>query len=79
MNPVATGIVAGALILGGQWARKKGPSIDNAVGIAGIAVILAVMEQVNVKLAHGFSVLILVSLTVVHLPAIVKSLGYGEK
>lgn len=79
MNPIATGIVAGALIVGGQWARNKAPTVDNAIGIAGIALSLALLEQINLKLAHGFSVLILVSLAVVHLPTIVKALGYGEK
>lgn len=79
MNPVATGIVAGALIVGGKWARDQSPSIQNAIGIAGIALGLALLEQMSVKLARAFAVLILISLAFVHLPTIVKSLGWEGK
>lgn len=79
MNPVATSLVAGALILAGKWARKEGPTIDNAIGIAGIALSLALLEQINVKLSRAFATLILVSLAIVHLPTIVQSVGFGKK
>lgn len=77
MNPVATAIISGALIVAGKWARNQAPTIQNAIGVAGIALGLALLEEANEKLARAFAALILVSLTIVHLPTIVKSLGFG--
>lgn len=72
MNPVASAIVAGVLIIAGKWARGQEPKIDNAVGIAGIALGLALIEQMDEKLARAFGVLIVVSIAVVHFPTIAK-------
>jgi hypothetical protein len=78
VNPVATAIVAGALIVGGKWARNQTPNVDNAIGVAGVALGLALLEEASVKVSRAFAALILISLAVVHLPTIVKSLGFGE-
>jgi len=78
MNPINVAIAAGALVILGKWARDKPPNIDNAVGIAGIAIGLSVIEQMNEELASAFGVLILVSLAVVHLPTIAKAAGFGK-
>lgn len=78
MTPVVASLVAGALVLGGTVARGKKPGIDNAIGIAGIALSLALLDQMNEKLARGFGTLIVVAIAVVHFPAIVKATGLGE-
>jgi hypothetical protein len=78
VNPVATSLVAGGLIVMGKWARGQGPNVNNAIGVAGIALSLALLEQFNLKLAHAFAALILVSLSIVHLPTIVKAVGFGK-
>lgn len=75
MNPISTALTVGVLIILGKWARKQSPTIDNAIGVAGIAVGLAVLEQVNEPLAKGFGTLILVSVTIVHGPKIVEAAG----
>lgn len=77
LNPVTTAIITGALVVGGKWARGQSPNIDNAVGVAGIAIGLAVIEQMNEGLAAAFSALILVTVAIVHFPAIVKASGLG--
>ncbi len=78
MSPVATGLVAGALVIGGKWSQDKAPNIDNAVGIAGIAIGLALIEQASERLANAFAALILVSLAIVYLPSIVKAVGFSK-
>lgn len=71
-------MAAAALVVGGKWARGAAPNIDNAIGIAGIALGLAMLEQFNVKFAKAFGVLILMSLAVVHLPTIVQAAGLSK-
>lgn len=71
-------MVAGALLTAGKWARGQTPTVQNGIGIAGIALGLALLEQINAQLAKAFGVLILVSIAIVHLPTIVKELGFGD-
>lgn len=78
MNPVATAVISGAIIVAGKWARRQDPTIENAIGVVGIALSLAFLEQIDVRLSHAFAALILVSLAIVHLPTIVKAAGLGE-
>lgn len=73
MNPIATALVAGTLIIVGKWSINQSPNIDNAIGVAGIAVGLAVLEQANVKLSRAFGALILLSVTIVYFPKIAKA------
>lgn len=78
MNPVATAMVSGGLIVTGKWARGQAPTVQNGIGIAGIALGLALLEQFNVGLSRSFGALIVISLAVVHLPTIVKELGFQK-
>lgn len=78
LDPVETAVITGALVVGGKWARGKSPNIDNAVGIAGVAICLAILETMNKQFASAFAALILVTVSFVHLPAIVKAAGFGK-
>jgi hypothetical protein len=78
MNPVVAAVVAGAIIVAGKWSKGKSPSVDNAVGVAGIAIMLSLIETGNAKLANSFAWLILVSLSVVYIPSIVKAAGLAD-
>lgn len=79
LDPVTTAVITGALVVGGKWSRGQKPNIDNAVGVAGIAIGLAIIEQMNEGLAAAFSVLILVTVAMVHFPAISKAAGFEIK
>ena len=79
LNPVTTAVVTGALVVGGKWARGQSPNIDNAVGVAGIAIGLAVLEQFSQPLSAAFATLILVTVAMVHFPAISKAAGFEIK
>lgn len=73
MNPVVVALTSGALILAGKWSQDKAPNIDNAVGVAGIAVGLALLDQVSPKLSSAFGTLILVSIAVVYIQPIANA------
>jgi len=79
LDPVTTAVISGALVVGGKWARGQSPNIDNAIGIAGIAIGLAIIDQMNADLASAFAALILVTVAIVHFPAIVKAAGFESK
>lgn len=78
MKPIPTAILVGVLVVLGKWARDKSPNIDNAIGVAGVAIGLAMIESVNAKLAHAFGTLIFVSVLIVHFPKIVKETGLAK-
>jgi len=75
VNPVTVALSTGVLVVLGKWARGQEPNIDNAIGVAGVAIGLAILDQIDGKLARAFGVLILVSVAVVHLPEIAKKAG----
>ena len=79
LNPVTVAVTTGALVVLGKWSQGQAPNIDNAIGIAGIALGLATIDQMNAKLASAFGLLILVVVAMVHLPNIVKATGLGNK
>lgn len=75
MTPVAAALTAGAMIVVGKWSKGKGPTLENGIGIAGIAIGLALMEQANKKLAVSFGWLIVLSVTIVYFPSIAEGTG----
>lgn len=75
MNPVAAAVLVGALVLGGKWADGKAPSIQNGIGVAGIAISLSIIEQANARLAGAFAWLIVLGVAVVYFPKIAKGTG----
>lgn len=75
MNPVAAAVITGALVVAGKWSKGNTPTVDNGVGIAGIAVGLALLEQGSPKLATAFGWLIVMSVAIVYIPSIVKGAG----
>jgi hypothetical protein len=78
LNPVSVAVVSGALVVLSKWAQNKSPTVDNAVGVVGIAIGLAILEQMSEQLAAAFAVLILVTIAMVHFPIIVKAAGFGK-
>jgi len=75
MNPVSVALTVGILVVLGKWSRGKEPNVDNAIGVAGVAIGLAALEQINEPLAKGFGVLILVSVATIHVPKIAQAAG----
>jgi hypothetical protein len=75
MNPVTVSLAVGVLVVLGKWSRDQSPNIDNAIGVAGVAIGLALLDQIDGRLSKAFGTLILVSVAVVHLPEIAKKAG----
>lgn len=78
MNPVAAAVIVGALVVGGKWADGKAPTLQNGVGVAGIAVSLAVIESANERLATSFAWLIILGSAIAYLPKITKATGLSK-
>lgn len=79
MKAVPAAVVAGAIVIAGKWAVGKEPTVENGVGIAGIAVGLALLEQANPKVASAFAWLIVLSVALIHLPKIADAVSGPKK
>lgn len=66
MSPVVVAVVVGAITTLGKWANGKTISIDTVVGIVGVAVGLAVLDQINKDLSKAMGILVVVGVTVAH-------------
>lgn len=78
MNPITASLVTGALVVGGKLARGDAPTIENGLGVVGVAIGLAVLNEMNSEFASAFGTLIVVAVAIVHFPAIVKATGLAE-
>lgn len=78
MNAVGAALVVGALVVGGKWADGKAPTLQNGVGVAGIAVGLALIEQADAGLASAFAWLIILGSAIVFFPKIVQGTGLAK-
>lgn len=78
MNPVAAGVITGAMVVVGNWADGKTPTINHAIGVAGLTIGLALMDQANDKLATMFAWLIVLTVSFVYFPKIVKATGLSD-
>jgi len=78
MNPIPAAILTATITTLGRWAKGKGMTVDTVVGLVFLAVFLAALEQANAKLARAFGALIVVSVAIVHLPAILPNMK-GKK
>lgn len=70
MNPIVVGLLLGAVTTVARWARGKTMTVDTVVGVAGVAIGLAVVDQMNKDLAKAMGTLIVVSVVIVQGPAI---------
>lgn len=76
MNPIAASLVVGALVVGGKYARGKSPTIENGVGIAGVAIGLTLLTDINDKFGRTFSALVVLVVALAHFPVIAKKAGF---
>jgi hypothetical protein len=74
MKAVPAAVVVGALVAGGSAARGKSPTIYHGIGIAGVAVGLALLEQGDAKLASAFAWLIIAGTAMAHFDVISKGI-----
>jgi hypothetical protein len=75
MNPITSALVIGGFIITGKWSQDDSPTMKNAVGVAGIALILAFFEQINEQFSKAFGALIVFVVAAMYLPHIVEAVG----
>lgn len=78
MEPVPASLVVGSLVVAGNVSAGKAPTLTNAVGVAGVAVALALIAQVSPKMSSSFAWLIIFGMAIIHLPTIVTK-TFGKK
>lgn len=79
MNPVLAALIVGAITTFGKWARGKTLDIETVVGVVVLAVCLAVIDQMNEKLAKAFALLAVVAVTVAHAGVILDATGLAGR
>jgi hypothetical protein len=75
MSPIVAAATVAAMTTLGRWARGKGLTIDTVVGLVGVALGLAVIEQANAKLARGLGALVVIGVAAAHLPILLDQTG----
>jgi hypothetical protein len=75
MNTTNAVLMTAVVVVAGRWANEKPLSIRIAVGTAGLALFLAVLNSSSPDLASKFAVLILLAAVFQYGPGIVKKAG----
>jgi hypothetical protein len=75
MSPIVAAVTVAAMTTLGRWARGKTLTIDTVVGVVGVALGLAVVEQANTRLARQLGALIVIGVAAAHLPILLDSTG----
>lgn len=79
MNPIPAAILTAGITTLGRWAKGEGLTVTTVVGLVFLAIFLSVLEQANGKAARAFGLLVVVSVAIVHLPAILPKANLGGK
>lgn len=75
MSPLMAAFTVAAMTTLGKWARGKSLSVDTVVGLVGVAVGLAVVDQANARLARAMGALVVIGVAVAHLPTVLDASG----
>jgi hypothetical protein len=79
MNTTASAALAGSIALAGRWAKgDKKISMNVIVGVGGMVLALAILNEVNQPFAQAFGMLLVVAAALVYLPDIVKWMGWSR-
>lgn len=83
MNTTTSAFLTGIIVIAGRWAQKKEMTVSIAVGVMVFAIMLAVLNSINEKLARSLGMLGVVAAMFVpvgdaqpNLIAIVKGIGW---
>lgn len=78
MTSVVSALVVGVITYLGRVARGKQMDISLIVGIGGLAVAFALVEEVDEKLAKQFEILVVLGVLLAHWQVIVKAAGFSS-
>lgn len=74
MDPIPAAVAVGTLSVLGHWAEKKPLSINTAIGVAAIAIVLTAMHGMNPALASAFGILVVTAVAMAHAPKIMAKI-----
>lgn len=66
MTPIVAGLTIATITTIGKWRRGKTLDIQTVVGLVGVAVSLALIEQIDKELARAFATLAIVGTLLAH-------------
>lgn len=75
MNPIAASFLVGAMVVTRRWSQGENITIDNVLGIAGVALGLAVVGSMDRALGRAFGLLIVVSVALFQLGPLLENVG----
>lgn len=78
MNPIVASMTIGAIVTLARWRKGEFITIDNVIGIVGVALSLSVIAQMNKELAQSFGTLAVVGTALFQVPEIVQASRLGE-
>lgn len=78
MTSVVSALVVGVITYLGRVARGKNMDISLVVGIGGLAVTFALVEEIDEKLAKQFELLVILGVLLAHWQVIVKAAGFSQ-
>lgn len=79
MNTTSSAVLAGSIALAGRWAKgDKKISMNVIVGVGGMVLALAILNEVNQPFAEAFGMLLVVAAALIYLPDIVKWMGWSR-
>lgn len=75
MNTTSAAVLCGLIVTLGRWARGKTLDVKLVVSILFIAIVLAILSEVDSKLARQFGLLIVVAAVFTYGPDVVSKAG----
>lgn len=78
MTSVVSALVVGVITYLGRVSRGKNMDISLVVGIGGLAVVFALLEEADEGLAKKFELLVILGVLLAHWQVIVKAAGFSN-
>lgn len=75
MDPIPAAVAVGVLSVLGHWADSKPISVNTAVGVAVVAVVLTMMEGMSPRLSGAFGILVVTAVAMAHAPKIMAKVN----
>jgi hypothetical protein len=72
-------VLAGAIVIIGKWSQGKGMDAPAVIALAFLALMVAIMGNIDATLARYLTILILIVAVITYGPKIISKLGLSKK
>lgn len=79
MNPIPAAFLVGVIVVIRKWSEGKPLDPTNAIGVAGLAVTLAVVSSMNKQLGRAFGLLAVLGVGLAQAPRIIEDAGVTNR